>query len=126
MYSGLRLSLFVSLSCLLLQTRAETEYALHHRIYFPTIDKHLPFALRGTVRVSDGAQHATLEAPESLESDLRAFAQIVTDQPDIDEVYYQVALQRDVGSQIDPATWSVSSVKAVRTLSSICTWSSCI
>ncbi|EIN10322.1 hypothetical protein PUNSTDRAFT_65058 [Punctularia strigosozonata HHB-11173 SS5] len=94
------------------------EYALHHRIYFPTLDEQLPFALRGRFSLSSSSNEiqktgVKIEPPESLEHDLAAFAQIAADRPEADEVLYQLALQRDAAeAAIDPATWSVAYVKA--------------
>lgn len=101
---------------------AEVTFALHHRIYYPTIDKPFPFAPRGTLKLDDlaatpatgggGILHAALDAAESLESDLGAFAKIVEDPArDLENAVYQVALERE-GDE-GPAQWSVSSVKAV-------------
>lgn len=78
---------------------------LHHRLYHPALPTH-PFTERGTIHPDDDAL-LLLPSP-NLPADWTAFADVVAQSPD--NLYYQLALQRDGQDQ---STWDFASVKAV-------------
>jgi hypothetical protein len=77
--------------------------AVHHRLYAPTLPP-VPFTERGSLLPEDGTYR--LQPAPSLPDDLAAFADILA-LPAVDNLYYQLALQRD------DQTWDFASVKAV-------------
>ncbi|KAF7776029.1 hypothetical protein Agabi119p4_4422 [Agaricus bisporus var. burnettii] len=77
---------------------------LHHRLYHPALPTH-PFTERGTIHPDDDAP-ILLPSP-NLSADWTAFADVVAQSPD--NLYYQLALQRD---DQDQSTWDFASVKA--------------
>lgn len=84
-------------------------YTLHHRVHHATLP-HLPYAKRGTIHIADDGS-ASLQPSPSLSQDLAAFSESISElDASLDNLYYQLALERE---DQDQSSWDFTSVKAV-------------